>query len=91
MQKLALSGERLDYIFAFSTKKTQKDIEYLPADGGQFVKVKQRDIFSAAISRTYPELADRIIYVDYDEFARSGDIIKYVMQMVDEIHDVVKD
>lgn len=91
MQKLALWGERLDYIFAFSTKKTQKDIEYLPADGGQFVKVKQRDIFSAAISRTYPELADRIIYVDYDEFARSGDIIKYVMQMVDKIHDVVND
>lgn len=89
LQKLAGQQEMLDYIFAFSTQKTKESISYLDGKTGQQVSAIQRDIFASEVARVCPELADRVIYVDYDENCSAERIVSYVLKMVDKIRAVL--
>ena len=65
LQKLAGQQETLDYIFAFSTQKTKETISYVDDRTGQQLAAVQRDIFAGEVAKVCPELAKKIIYVDY--------------------------
>lgn len=90
MRKLAISSEKIDRIFAFSTKKTQEDICYTDAEG-HTVQKKQRDIFEENIIAEYPVLAGCITYVDFDENCDSRDMVKYVLKMASTMDEFMGD
>jgi len=90
MRKLAVSSEKIDRIFAFSTKKTQEDIRYTDAEG-HTVQKKQRDIFEENIIAEYPVLEGCITYVDFDENCDSRDMVKYVLKMASTMDEFMGD
>lgn len=85
MEILHSRGETIDRIFAFSTRRTQENIEYLTEDLSAKCHKVQRDIFADDIAAAYPELVGRITYVDYDEGCQAANVTSYVMNMVDAI------
>ena len=89
LQKLAGQQETLDYIFAFSTQKTKETISYVDDRTGQQLAAVQRDIFAGEVAKVCPELAKKIIYVDYDENCSAESIVLYVLKMVDEIRAIL--
>ena len=85
MEILHSRGETIDRIFAFSTRRTQENIEYWTEDLSARCRKVQRDIFADDIAAAYPELSGRITYVDYDEGCQAANVTSYVMNMVDAI------
>ena len=87
MEKLHEKGETLDKIVAFSTQRTQKEIEYIDTVTNTQVRNKQRDIFWQDILQKYPQLQGKIEYINYDENCSADETVDYVLKMVSKIKE----
>lgn len=86
---LASQGESIDRIFAFSTKRTQENIEYLAGPDNRSQQATQRDIFLQDVAEILPDARERIVYVDFDENYPAESTMDYVMLMVDTIRESI--
>ena len=86
---LASQGESIDRIFAFSTRRTQENIEYLAGPDNRSQQALQRDIFLQDVAEILPDARERIVYVDFDENCPAESTMDYVMLMVDTIRDSI--
>ena len=86
---LASQGESIDRIFAFSTRRTQENIEYLAGPDNRSQQAPQRDIFLQDVAEILPDAREHIVYIDFDENCPAESTMDYVMLMVDTIRDSI--
>lgn len=86
---LASQGESIDRIFAFSTRRTQENIEYLAGPDNRSQQALQRDIFLQDVAEILPDAREHIVYIDFDENCPAESTMDYVMLMVDTIRDSI--
>ena len=82
MKKLANNAEKIDKIFAFSTKLTRTAIDYTDEQNNIVHREMQREIFDESIIQEYPQLDGCIKYIEFDEDCDSRKTIQYVLKMV---------
>ena len=93
-RKLAQNGESLDYVFVFVSnlvggrgESAGNKISYIEPGADTAAEYTHQAVFEKLILHKCPQLANKLIYCDFDEDKDNVQAIQYVLKMVGLISD----